>query len=138
MNTNHNVKRTADILTIFTRAKDYIHPDIEKAGGHFCLVCRFGFFPKINAFCNILPRDKGVRQTAYFFSGGTSTLHTHIARYGAFISPAAISSLTLLKKRGPLRPLQRLMYKVEYLYQCSSYPYLKKSTISYYFDLSIF
>ena len=78
------MKRTADILMIFVRAKDYIHPDTGKADGHFCLVCRYGFFPKINAFCNILPRDKGVRQTAYFFSGGTSTLRTHIARYGAF------------------------------------------------------
>jgi hypothetical protein len=77
INTNHNIKCTADILTIFVRAKDYIHLDIGKADGHFCLVCRYSFFPKINAFCNILPRDKGVRQMAYFFSGGTSTLRTH-------------------------------------------------------------
>jgi hypothetical protein len=39
------------------------------------------FFLKFDAFCNIFPRDKGVRQVAYFFSGGTSTLRTHIARY---------------------------------------------------------
>ncbi len=78
------MKCTANILTIFVRAKDYIHLDTRKAGGHFCLVCRLGFFPKINTFSNILPRDKGVRQMAYFFSGGTSTLHTYIARYRAF------------------------------------------------------
>jgi len=80
---------------IFTRAKDYIYLDTGKAGGHFCLICKFSFFPKINVFCNILPRDKGVRQAAYFFSGGTSTLRTHIARYEHFISSNATSSLTL-------------------------------------------
>jgi len=95
MHTKSNVKCTTDISTIFIRARDYIHLDKGKADGHFCLVCRFVFFLKSNAVRNILPRDKGVRQTAYFFSGGTSTLHTYIARYEHFISSNAMSSLTL-------------------------------------------
>jgi hypothetical protein len=81
MDTKCSMKRTADILTIFMRATDYIHPDKGKCDGHFCLVCRFVLFFNVNMICNILPRDKGVRQAAYFFSGGTSTLRTHIARY---------------------------------------------------------
>jgi len=95
MHTKSNVKCTTDISTIFIRARDYIHLDKGKADGHFCLVCRFVFFLKSNAVRNILPRDKGVRQTAYFFSGGTSTLHTYIARYEHFISSNVMSSLTL-------------------------------------------
>ena len=81
-----NMKRTANIYMIFLKATDYVHPDTGKSDGHFCLVCRFVFFLKFDAFCNILPRDKGVRKVAYFFSRGTSTLWTHIARYQAFPS----------------------------------------------------
>ena len=99
MHTKSNVKCTADISTIFMRATDYIHLDKGKADGHFCLVCRFVFFLMSNAVRNILPRDKGVRQAAYFFSGGTSTLHTHIARYEHFISSNATSSLTLSRNK---------------------------------------
>jgi hypothetical protein len=80
MQTKSKAKRTADLSTIFMRATDYIHPDRGKAEGHFCLVCKFVFFLNSNAVHNILPRNKGVRQVACFFSGGTSTLRTHIAR----------------------------------------------------------
>jgi hypothetical protein len=97
---NSNVKHTTDISTIFIRARDYIHLDKGKADGHFCLVCRFVFFLKSNAVHNILPRDKGVRQGAYFFSGGTSTLYTHITRYEHFISSNAMSSLTLSRHKN--------------------------------------
>jgi hypothetical protein len=98
MDMKHNMKRTADIGTIFMRVMDYVHPDRGKIAGHFCLVCRYILFLKFNTICNILPRDKGVRQAAQFFSGGTSTLRTHIARYEPFLSSNATSSLTLSKK----------------------------------------
>jgi len=81
-----NVKHTADILTIFKKVSDYIHPDKGKCEGHFCLVCRFILFFNFSTVCNRFPRDKGIRQAAYFFSGGTSTLPTHIARYSALYS----------------------------------------------------
>jgi hypothetical protein len=81
-----NVKRTADILTIFKKVSDYIHLDKGKCEGHFCLVCRFVLFFNFSTVCNRFPRDKGIRQAEYFFSGGTSTLQTHIARYSALYS----------------------------------------------------
>ena len=82
MHTKPKEKRTADILTIFKKTTDYIHPDTGKtADGHFCLVCRYISILVFNAFGNIFPRDKGVRETAYFLTGGISSLRTHIARY---------------------------------------------------------
>ena len=76
--------RTADIRTIFLKTTEYAHPDTgKKLTGHYCLVCRYVLILGLNAFCNILLRDKGVRRTAYFFSGGVSTLRTHISRYDA-------------------------------------------------------
>ncbi len=94
----HNMKCTANIFTIFIRVTDYVHPNRGKIAGHFCLVCRYVLFLKFNMIYNILPRDKGVRQVAQFFSGGTLTLHTHIARYEPFLSSNTTSSLTLSKK----------------------------------------
>jgi hypothetical protein len=98
--------RTADILTIFKKVTDYIHPDKGKIDGHFCLVCRYVLFLKFHAICNItniLPREKRVRETAQFFSGATSTLRTHIARYELFLSSNAMTSLIPAKKREPLQ-----------------------------------
>ncbi len=92
------MKYIANILMIFMRVMDYVHLDRGKIARHFCLVCRYILFLKFNAICNILPRDKGVRQAAQFFSGGISTLHTHIARYEPFLSSNMTSSLTLSKK----------------------------------------
>ena len=134
MHTSHNVKRTDDIRTVFKRTTDYIDPDRGKTEGHFCLVCRYVFLLTSDAVCNLLPREKGVREAAYFFSGGTSTLRTHIARYEPFIYSNVTSSLTLSKKRGPLRHLQRAMYEVEHTYQQSSRPGLKKCSVRYQFD----
>ena len=58
------------------------HPDTgKKLTGHYCLVCRYILILGLNAFYNMLLRDKGVRQIAYFFAGGISTLHIHITRY---------------------------------------------------------
>ena len=94
----HNVKHMADILTIFMRVMDYVYLDRGKIAGHFCLVCRYVLFLKFNMIYNILPRDKGVRQVAQFFSEGTSTLHTHIARYEPFLSSNIMFSLTVSKK----------------------------------------
>jgi len=75
-------KCTADILTVFKKTTGYIHLDTGKTtDGHFCLVCRYVFILEFNLFCNILPRDKGVREASYFFAGGISSLRTHIARY---------------------------------------------------------
>src|SRR5216683_3490051 len=92
MHASYNIKHTADFCTIFKRTRDYIHPDRGKTEGHFCLVCKYVFFLKFNAVCNILPRDKGVRESAYFFSGGTSTLCTHIARYEPFFKCSILSN----------------------------------------------
>jgi len=78
--------RTADVHTIFLKTTEYLHPDTgKKLTRHYCLVCRYVFILGLNAYCNIFLRDKGVRQTAYFFSGGISTLCTHISRYGALL-----------------------------------------------------
>src|SRR6266851_7337743 len=120
MHASHNMKHTANFCMIFKRTRDYIHPDRGKTEGHFCLVCKYVFFLKSDAVCNILPRDKGVRESAYFFSGGTFTLHTHITRYEPFIYSNVTFSLALSKKRGPFRHLQREMYEVEYTYKQSS------------------
>ena len=72
--------RTSDIHTIFRRTIDYVHPTRGRSKGHFCVVCRKVYSLNFDMLCNILPREKGVRQSAYLFSGGTSTLRTHIAR----------------------------------------------------------
>lgn len=75
--------RTADIRTIFMKTTEYIQPDTgKKLTGHYCLVCRYVLIPNLRAFSDILLRNKGLRPKAYFFSGGVSSLRTHIARYG--------------------------------------------------------
>jgi len=48
-----------------------------------------------------------------------------------FILSNATSSLTPSKKWGPLRNLQRAMYKFEYTYQSSSHPCVKKCSVTY-------
>jgi hypothetical protein len=58
-------ERTADVRLIFSRDKKYIHPATGKTlDGHWCKICR---------------DDPSVKHTA-FFTGGISTLRTHIAR----------------------------------------------------------
>ena len=77
-------ERTADIRTIFMKTTEYVHPDTgKKLAGHYCVVCRYVFIPSFDTFGNILLRHKG--QKPYFFSGGVSSLRTHIARYGGLL-----------------------------------------------------
>ena len=74
--------RTADVCTIFKKVKEKIHLKTgKKITKHCCLVCRYALILELNKShsSDIFLRDKGVK--TYFFTGGVSSLCTHISRY---------------------------------------------------------
>jgi len=85
--------RTADIRTIFKKTADYVKPGTgKKVSGHYCLVCKYVMIHNLNAsyiITNMLLRKKGASSKACFFSGGISSLRTHIARYEVLFSIAS-------------------------------------------------
>ena len=73
---------TADVCTIFKKVKEKIHPKTgKKIAKHCCLVCRYTLILELNKSrsSDIFLRDKGAK--TYFFTGGVSSLRTHISRY---------------------------------------------------------
>ena len=84
MRTKSKDHRTADVRTIFVKTTHHIHPGTaKKRTGHYCLVCKYVFIPisVSRNIVNMLARNKGTSLKACFFSGGISSLRTHIARY---------------------------------------------------------
>jgi hypothetical protein len=75
----------ADVCMIFKKVGEKVHPQIgKKITKHWCLICRYVLILKLNVFLSsdISLRDKGAK--TYLFTGGVSSLCTHILRY--FIS----------------------------------------------------
>jgi hypothetical protein len=84
MHTKSKDDRTADVRMIFVKTKHHIYLGTgKKHTGHYCLVCKYVFIPisVSRNVVNMLVRNKGASLKACFFSGGISSLCTHIARY---------------------------------------------------------
>ena len=74
--------RTANVRTIFEKVGEKIHLQTgKKITEHWCLVCRYILILELNVFLisDIFLRDKGAK--TYLFTGGVSSLRTHISRY---------------------------------------------------------